>query len=101
MSIPVNFDAIVERLKACNNVAIDDHMSFCPQLFQQLLILKGVAVPLRGEHVVAVDPHCEFKSYSLNSLYIGTDGMVHVSRNQVGCVTDGDLNASVAHVTLL
>lgn len=94
------FHQILTRLTTCNGVAIDDHMAHMTQLFDRLIIIKGVA-NITDAVVVAVNPDQGDKSYSLNSLYIGDDGMVHVSKVQVGCAVGGKLGPSVTNITAI
>jgi hypothetical protein len=86
------FDKIIAVLTTCNGVAIDDHAAHLPKLFDQLTIIKGIGTMKGCGTVVAVNPESTAStSYSLNALlYIADDGMVHVSRNQVGIVSAGN-----------
>ena len=84
------FDQINATLTTLNGVAIDDHVDSASPLFDRLTLIKEIGI--LGIHVVAFDSSSD-STYSFNSLYMGSDGMVHISRSQVGITTSGDFSS--------
>lgn len=88
---------VISTLKSIHNVAVDDHFTH-GILRNQLRVIE--AVGMIGEHVVSFEPK-ETLPYSVNALYIGDDGMVHISRLSYGVVFNGQYAAIIDNITIL
>jgi hypothetical protein len=74
-----SLESIVAQLKAHGNEYIDDHNG-------GKQTGKAEVVAQHGKHVVLLHPHAKY--FSINYLYVGENGRVHLSTQSVGGVLD-------------
>lgn len=81
MNAALDFANIVNAINAANGVVKDDHTQAGTRT------VAGVATLLRGgrHHVVSLH---DAKYFSLNDMYMGEDGMAHISRDSCGGVVE-------------
>lgn len=81
MNTAINFANIVNAINTANGVVKDDHTQAGTRT------VAGVATLLRGgrHHVVSLH---DAKYFSLNDMYMGEDGMAHISRDSCGGVVE-------------
>ena len=92
-----NLDTIIATLKSVNNIAVDDHRTTAVLKDQ----LRGIkAVGTIGENVVSFIPG-EMRPCSINALYLGDDGMVHISKIAVGFSRQANFATFIYNITVL
>jgi hypothetical protein len=72
---------VIAAVNANNGVVADDHRGAADR------VIFGMATLVRGEQEVAV-PLIDARYFSINGLYIGTDGKAHISTSSVGGVVE-------------
>lgn len=76
-----SIDVIAAVLRKTNRMVVDDHRAHKTLLVDQLSKVDIIAQV--GEQVVSL-VDIKYHTIGYNALYIGDDGMVHISKDQVG-----------------